>query len=1560
MSTASGLDRGPVASRSREDVVRRALIELKTAKAEVAELRRRQHEPIAVVGAGCRFPGGTGVPDFWELLGEGRSGVGEIPAGRWDVDGLFSPVVGLPGRIYTRHGGFVDGVGSFDGGLFGVSPREAASMDPQQGLVLEVAWEALESANIAPDSLRGSRTGVFMGAGGSDFERLGIGGGMGVVDGYAATGCAGNFIANRLSFQLGLLGPSMAVDSACSSSLVALHLAVQSLRNDECDIALVGGVNLLLSPDVWVALCGARMLSPQGACRTFDATADGYVRGEGCGVVVLKRQSDVTDHDTVLAAVRGTAVNQDGNSAGITVPNPAAQQQVIRRALEVAGIDPADVGYVEAHGTGTPLGDPIELRALANVLGENRPADRPVLVGSVKTNIGHLEAAAGIAGLIKTILTVHTGLIPPHLNLKQPNPAVTWDELPVRVATHRTEWPDERRVAGVSSFGFGGTNAHAVIENWPERPAPPVAAPAAPVVVKVSGSGVAALRAGAGRLAGFVGAHRDLDPAEVAWAMGVGRADLDHRAAVVAETTDELIAGLNAVADDAGRLAARGKRGAPRVVFAVDGADSPDPAAAYGAAVALGGWWRSVGVEPHVISGTGRGAFAAAALAGVFPVEDGAKLAAATAAEFPAVLARIRLTRPGTDLVLDGRAATAAATAEFWLDRRSGARPAAGTPAEVVIALGTARPYRSLLTELAGVWTRGVDVRWDKVNPPRPRSADFPTYPFQRRAYWTPGATAPKPVREPLRPRFVLPATGGAIAETELSLRTTPFLDEHRVYGRLVVPGVVLVELLLQAGERLLGSAPVAEDVVLSRPVVLADDELRRIQVVVDPVADGRATARVFGEDASGEWHVHVRADLVAADSAVRSAVDVPPAGLSGAAELDHDGFYEQAWHPSFHLGPSFRLVRTARRGPGVCEGTLVAPDTATAGVRAGVRADLLLLDACVQLVGVAAATGPDRDRHVRLGTGYDRIVVHRPAAAGTFRCRAVTRTAPDRTVIGDLVLTDERGDPVAELSGVRFAEIPAPALERLLAPGRGAAVVPGPDLGALRSASKEERARQVCEHLVRLAAAILRTGRDEIDEHAPLSMFFDSLMLAEFSTAVERDLKVPLALESLFTDSGLASLAELVATEIETAAGTSTGTSAGPATSGPAPRAGKPAGPAALRARLQPMTVAEMARRAELEPSITAHEPPAPAGSAPEGVLLTGATGFVGAFVLAELLARRPGPVHCLVRAEDEAHALRRVLDNLDRYGLDAGAHRSRIRPVPGDLTKPLLGLDERTFAGLHELAGEIVHCGAQVKWTYPYRNLEAANVGGTREILRLATVGAPRPVHYASTVGVFSSREYAADVVDETVDLTASGSLVVGYAQSKWVAERLVRTAGERGVPVTVHRINTGGHSTTGAFNRLDHLSMMVKGCVEAGIAPEHVEMPVQPAPVDYVAAAMAEATTRPDLRGRTFHLVNPAEMSWPEFFDAVEEYGYRLTRLPFEQWRSRIVGSRSGTMALLGLIPFLNDAVDDVRLPRSESAATRAALRVTCPPLDTGLVHTYLDAYVRSGFVDPPTRR
>ncbi|MET7771700.1 SDR family NAD(P)-dependent oxidoreductase [Nocardia sp. NPDC005366] len=636
-------------------------------------------EPIAVVGIGCRLPGGvTGPDDFWDLLVGGRSGIDLVPEDRWDLAEFFDSDPDAPGRTYSRHGGFLTDVRGFDADLFGISAREAITMDPQHRLVLEVAWEALENAGIAPDSLRGSATGVFVGMTGGDYERIASAAhGTAMIDAYVATGNAGNFGANRLSYALGLQGPSMVVDTACSSSLVAVHLAVQSLRTGESDVALAGGVNLLLAPEVTVALSKGRMLSPSGQCRTFDAEADGYVRGEGCGFVVLRRLSDaVAAGDHILSIVRGSAVNQDGRSSGLTAPSMTAQQAVVQRALAVAGVAPEQVGYLEAHGTGTPLGDPIEVRALADVLGTRRSARHPVRLGSVKTNIGHLEAAAGIAGFIKAALVVSRGVIPPHLNLREPSPHIAWDRMPFEIPRTVTSWEDGPRIAGVSSFGFGGTNAHVVLEAPRQSAAPaPLDSGDAPVVVKVAGADATGVAMGAARLAEFVAADPRWSPDEIAWAADVGRADLPTRATVVAQSRDELLTGLREVASGKGIRERRRAGATPRIAFLAPGhgariagtlagiygtvpivtdvIDSIGPItrlplsvlveggthaeesllrtevaqpALYALAVALGAWWRSVGVEPEVVAGHSVGAYAAAALAGVFSVADGAEL----------------------------------------------------------------------------------------------------------------------------------------------------------------------------------------------------------------------------------------------------------------------------------------------------------------------------------------------------------------------------------------------------------------------------------------------------------------------------------------------------------------------------------------------------------------------------------------------------------------------------------------------------------------------------------------------------------------------------------------------------------------------------------------------------------------------------------------------------------------------------------------------------------------------------------------------------------------------
>jgi acyl transferase domain-containing protein/acyl carrier protein len=419
------------------------------------------YEPIAVVSMACRFPGADTPEAFWQLLCEGMDMVRTMPAARWDVDAFYDSQRPTPGKMYTREGAFVDGVEEFDPLFFGISPREAIGMDPHHRLLLEVSWEALERAGLAPGSLVDSQTGVFVGIGESDYPLVLQGASGGGTDPYAVTNSGHSIAAGRLAYTLGLQGPTLAVDTACSSSLVAVHLACQSLRNGECDLALAGGVNLMLTPFSHIALSQMQALSPDGRCKTFDAAADGYGRGEGGAVVLLKRLGDAQrDGDAVLAVVKGSAVNHDGHSSGLTVPNKRAQEKLLRQALATAHVTPEQVSYIEAHGTGTALGDPIEIRALGAVFGAVR--ERPLWVGSVKTNIGHLEAAAGIAGFLKTVLAVQHGQLPPHLHLHTPSPYIEWDEVALQVPTTLEFWP-EPRIAGISAFGLSGTNAHCII-----------------------------------------------------------------------------------------------------------------------------------------------------------------------------------------------------------------------------------------------------------------------------------------------------------------------------------------------------------------------------------------------------------------------------------------------------------------------------------------------------------------------------------------------------------------------------------------------------------------------------------------------------------------------------------------------------------------------------------------------------------------------------------------------------------------------------------------------------------------------------------------------------------------------------------------------------------------------------------------------------------------------------------------------------------------------------------------------------------------------------------------
>lgn len=680
----------PEADNDRRALLNEALTALEQMQVKLDEAENAHSEPIAIVGMGCRWPGEVADAEgLWELLRAGKDAVGEVPADRWNIEDYYDADPSAAGKMYMRLGGFLDRIDGFDAQFFRISPREAESLDVQQRLILQTAWEALEHAGCLPSQLKGSSTGVFVGIGSSDYSQLSLlTSDLDDIDAYSGSGSGNCFAAGRLSFFLGLQGPSMAVDTACSSSLVSVHLACQSLRAGECELALAGGVNAIITPYLSIYLSRTSALAADGRCKVFDEAADGFVRGEGCGMVVLKRLSDaLRDGDLIMATLRGSAVNQDGASSGLTVPNGTAQQSVIRAALNNARLSPSQISFVEAHGTGTSLGDPIEMGALTNVLGEGRTEKSPLIVGSIKANIGHAEAAAGIAGFMKAVLCLYHRQIPPQLHFNRLNPHIDLHGMNLQIPTRLESWEAAagERYAGVSSFGLSGTNVHIILGEAPlltlseaetslERPVQ---------VLNLS----AASRRSLGTLASkYASRVLDIPVAEMAnvcYSANTGRENFEYRCAVTAASADEL---GNALSMFAGGLDAdnvvsgqvtRGKKTRIAFLFSGQGSQYPgmarelydsqpvfrqalDECAEYLSEVldrpllsvvfgededllgatnytqpalfsleyALASVWKSWGIVPSIVLGHSVGEFAAACVAGLMDLETGLKLIA--------------------------------------------------------------------------------------------------------------------------------------------------------------------------------------------------------------------------------------------------------------------------------------------------------------------------------------------------------------------------------------------------------------------------------------------------------------------------------------------------------------------------------------------------------------------------------------------------------------------------------------------------------------------------------------------------------------------------------------------------------------------------------------------------------------------------------------------------------------------------------------------------------------------------------------------------------------------
>ena len=936
-------------------------------------------EPIAVVGIGCRFPGGVvDAASFWQLLISGVDAITEVPADRWDVGGLYDPDPDASGKMSTRWGGFLDDVDRFDAAFFDIAPKEALAMDPQQRILAEVCWEALEHAGMAPDGLGGTSSGVFVGMSSADYVGALLDGDLDRIDAYSGTGTAPSVAAGRIAYLLGLNGPVLTVDTACSSSLVAVHLACASLRDGEADMALAGGVNLVLTPDGTVYTSRLHAMAADGRCKPFDAAGDGYVRAEGCGVVVLKRLSDAQrDRDRVLAVIRGSALNHDGRSNGLTAPSGGAQEAVISRAVAQAGLTAADLAYVEAHGTGTALGDPIEMRAL-DAVGRGRVS--PLLVGSVKSNIGHTEGAAGVAGLIKLVLSIGEGLVPPSLHFSRPNPRIPWDTACVKVPTEVTRWPgDGPRRGGVSAFGFSGSNVHAVVEAPPVIE-PPASAPG-PHLFLLSARTVAALDAQRDHLARWLEANPDAALSSVAHTLQTGRAHLDHRLAIVADDPQALCAALAE-----GGAAGQARR-MPRVAFVFAG----DAATSAGARQ-----WRGWGVVPDVVAGRGEVAAAFAATMGL-PLQALPALAGSTAD--PLAMA-------------------------------------SALEVDAAVVLGAAAPGgEQVLATLAALFVEGVDVDWRAVAGPRdgPPMA-LPTYPWQRQRFWPESpsrrllAAGDTALEHPLLHRR-LPAPGQEVQLVAVvSTQHQRYLADHQVYGRTVVPGAFHLALFLAAGELETGNqACELRDVVFPQALTLTQST--ELHVVLAEAAGGARLLSVSSR-AGDRWARHATAKLTAAPRAAEPARSLAEARRSCPDDADVLALYRALNAIGVRLGPAFQRISALSLGAGQALARVeVAPDDPDGLHPARIDA---LFQAVMGAVGAAASD-----------TAYvpfriDALRLH-GEATGTLWCHAVL---PDGFEPGaqraraDLWVFDDSGRLVIDVDGLHLERASARAL--LEAPAGG------------------------------------------------------------------------------------------------------------------------------------------------------------------------------------------------------------------------------------------------------------------------------------------------------------------------------------------------------------------------------------------------------------------------------------------------------------------------------------------------------------------------------------------
>lgn len=1031
---------------------------------------------IAVVGMACRFPGGANTPEqFWELLKNGMDTVSAIPAERWDHSRYFDREKGKPGKAYVAEGCFVDQVDRFYPERFGIAGIEAELMDPQQRMLLDVSYEALESAGVDPTSLGGSETGVFMGVMTQDYLHLS----QHVRENafYVGTGTANSVVAGRISHAFGLMGPSMTIDTACSSSLVTVQMACSNLRSGACDMALAGGVSLQLSPEPLVLECAGGMLSPSGRCSTFDAAADGFVRGEGCGVVVLKRLADaIAENDNILGIIRGAAVTHNGHAGGLTVPSGLSQQRVLERALKDAAVDPSEVTYIEAHGTGTLLGDPIELNALQAVFGKARRA-APLHIASVKTNIGHAEAAAGVAGLIKVLLCMRHRMLPPHLHFERPNPNFEWAGSALAVVDQLRPWEAPHlRKAGVSSFGLSGTNAHVLLEEYVEPAGSGVPPDGFVPLAALSHVSRQQLASDAARYAQAL-ADSPLAAVDVAYTLSISRAGQPVKAVLPATSMAQLLDGLRGLAGDAATtfekpgaaqppltwhlsldiepcwarfapvyydqhaafrdaidacadaLRARGYRlEQPRALCTGDASPLPSRLRAGVLGLAYGRLLLALNVRPEGLHAQGAMLFCAAALSGAASIEAMLNgLIASDTAGLRAALATLQLSSseppvafvPGPDWSDDLNDACAAAC-ETAFPHDIGAAQA--TALDLFAGFPGSDQDTELSTLLAALAKQGQAIDWRVYfAPTRARKVDLPTSRFPARRYWVPShgsiATPPSAL---VVADLTSARDGQRYVDFSLDSERQPYLNEHAIGTTNVLPAAgTLVFVLHALGRDALAGGVFLDELIFLRPLRFE----QRLNVQLAMGADGRGTLH-FRSSGESAWQSFASIAKCGHANPLQAGAgpvfdDLRAIRDNATFSIDGTAFYATYLPEALRLGASYRRIERIWRD-GQC---------VVAKIRA-VHADFMIdpraLDACLQTVN-ALADAPDAKpdglflpyaiRHAELsgwpeGENFWCLTRYLPQASGA------------RELVYDIAVIDEQGRLRARFQQASFRKV--------------------------------------------------------------------------------------------------------------------------------------------------------------------------------------------------------------------------------------------------------------------------------------------------------------------------------------------------------------------------------------------------------------------------------------------------------------------------------------------------------------------------------------------------------